>query len=150
MSEPVTYRFLEVADAHNSNVRADIDLLLKRLVGPSANLLLDDFGVVAHKSVWRVASEESSGAIVGMVAMSFNHFPSGSFGQVSDLVVRPDHLGEGIERKLLEDLIASARCARKIRALTAVLKLAHYAVPVFKSLGFVRDETGILRLVLSP
>jgi GNAT superfamily N-acetyltransferase len=150
MSESIIYRFLEVADSHNSNVRSDIDLLLKRLAGPQASLSLDDFVVVAHKSVWRVADEESSGAIVGMVIMSLNHLPSGSFGQVSDLVVRPDHLGEGIERKLLEDLIALAKSGKKIHCLTAALKVAHYAAPVFKSLGFVRDETGNLRLVLSP
>ena len=142
-------RFLGVADAHNSNVRSDVESLLAHLTGRRVTVTPDYFAAVAYRSSWLVAAEEGSEMIVGMITLAPNYVPSGFSGQVADMVVRIDRRNKGIGHKLVEGIIAEAR-RREMRALAAAIKREHKAATIFTDLGFAPDDNGNLRLVLSP
>ena len=141
-------RFLGVADAHNSNVRSDVESLLAHLTGHRVTVTPDYFAAVAYRSSWLVAAEEGSEMIVGMITLAPNYVPSGFSGQVADMVVRIDRRNKGIGHKLVEGIIAEAK-RREMRALAAAIKRDHKAAKIFTDLGFAPDDNGNLRLVLS-
>ena len=141
-------RFLGVADAHNSNVRSDIESLLAHLTGRRVAVTPDYLAAVAYRSSWLVAAEEGSEMIVGMITLAPNYIPSGFFGQVADMVVRIDRRNKGIGHKLVEGIVAEAR-RREMRALAAAIKRDHKGAKIFTDLGFVPDANGGLRLDIS-
>jgi len=145
----MNYRFLDAFDASKRMLLGDLGSLLTHLnkgrltfIGP------EDLSEAALRSSWRVAEEEDSGTIVGMIALLPNHSPRGFFGLIVDFVVRPEDRRKGIGGKLLEDIVKEAK-RQRMRWLRAMIKPDQEAAKLFLKLGFVPDANGGLRLDIS-
>ncbi len=84
--------------------------------------------------------------IIGMAAMCSYHVLSGSKGMVEDVVVDSAYRGQGLGRKLMEQLLHIA----EQKGLTEVLLFSgnhrQSAIRLYTKLGFVKSESGLYRL----
>ena len=88
--------------------------------------------------------------IIGMAAMCSYHVLSGSKGMVEDVVVDTTYRGQGLGRKLMEQLLHIA----EQKGLTEVLLFTgnhrRSAIRLYTKLGFVKAESGMYRLRFNP
>lgn len=86
--------------------------------------------------------------LIGMASMALYKVISGYKGMVEDVVVDNTYRGKGIGRKLMEKLLAKA----KERDLNEILLFSGHhrtaAINLYKSLGFVKKDSGLYRMVL--
>lgn len=86
--------------------------------------------------------------LIGMASMALYKVISGYKGMVEDVVVDNAYRGKGIGRKLMEKLLA----AGKEKDLDEILLFSGHhrtaAINLYKSLGFVKKDSGLYRMVL--
>lgn len=86
--------------------------------------------------------------LIGMATMALYKVISGYKGMVEDVVVDNSYRGKGIGRKLMQKLLATAN----EKQLDEILLFSGHhrtaAINLYKSLGFVKKDSGLYRLVL--
>lgn len=91
-----------------------------------------------------------SGQLIGMGSIYFEETLTGFKGYIEDVVVHPDHRGQGVGRRLMEGLLA---LAKKKKAdwidLTSAPKRKAANI-LYRKLGFKKRRTNVYRLVLAP
>jgi len=142
----IVYHFL---NEPNTNRMEDIEALLFELTKRQIKITRKHFLLVAMRTRWLAAMEESSEKIVGMGTLVPIAIPSGLCGRIEDVVLIPDYQGKGYGRKIMDRLIKEAKqMGMKHLALTSKPERVK-ANALYSKLGFVLRETNAYRLILS-
>lgn len=92
---------------------------------------------------------DDDGKIIGFAALIIHPVPTkGLVGRVEDVVIDEEHRGQGLGRKIMEDLIDIAKREKiEILNLTSNPKRVP-ARKLYESLGFILSETGVFYIKL--
>jgi GNAT superfamily N-acetyltransferase len=88
-------------------------------------------------STWNVTARGDDGALVGMGRVQ----DDGLYASIWDMIVLPDHRGQGIGRELFERMLARCR-GRSLVALVAT----PYGAPIYRAAGFAEESRGSIAL----
>ena len=104
---------------------------------------------IAHQAIDLFVAR-LDGEIVGMATLVSFPLPTGVRGHVDDVVVDGAHRGEGIGRRLLEDVIRVAQ-DRRMRTLDLSSRPSRQAaIGLYESLGFERRDSLLMRYTPVP
>lgn len=137
-----TFRKLKISD------RKEVKKLFKQLTINDQRIKIDMKTLVCDKSCNCLVIEDS-GRIIGFGALILNMVPCrGYVAKVEDMIIDEKYRGQGLGRKLLEELIKIAKKKKiKIINLTSHPKRIE-ARKLYNSMGFKLLETGVFKLEL--
>ncbi|HRY62232.1 MAG TPA: GNAT family N-acetyltransferase [Candidatus Paceibacterota bacterium] len=92
---------------------------------------------------------EDNGNVVGHGALVVSRIPSkGLYGIVHDVVVSDQYRGQGLGRKLVNELVDLARSLKLPLIVLTSNKARVAARNLYESIGFVEKDTGFFEMVL--
>lgn len=104
---------------------------------------------IAHEAIDLFVAR-LDGEIVGMATLVSFPLPTGVRGHVDDVVVDESRRGEGIGRRLLDDIIRVAH-DRRMRTLDLSSRPSRQAaIGLYESLGFTRRDSVLMRYTPVP
>jgi GNAT superfamily N-acetyltransferase len=92
-------------------------------------------GVLA--TTWNVTARADDGALVGMGRIQ----DDGLYASIWDMIVLPEHRGQGIGREIFERMLAHCR-GRSLVALVAT----PLGAPIYRAAGFSEESRGSIAL----
>jgi GNAT superfamily N-acetyltransferase len=101
---------------------------------------LDDAALAdALGASWNVTARDDDGALVGMGRVH----DDGIYASIWDMIVLPDHRGQGIGRELLQRMLQHCG-GRSLVSLVAT----PYGAPIYRAAGFAEESRGSIALFL--
>lgn len=145
----IEYSKLDPSMINEKNL-ASLNKLLQQM-SAGANLIdaskiswmLSKYNAIIH-----IAIDSETQEIVGMGTLLHNEKLFAKFGTIEDVVVNEDHRGQGIGRKITENLIENGRqMGLKYIDLTSS-PMRVEANKLYKKIGFEPRKTTVYRMVL--
>jgi GNAT superfamily N-acetyltransferase len=90
-------------------------------------------------STWNFTARDDGGGLIGMGRVQ----DDGLYASIWDMIVVPDHRGQGIGRAIFERMLAHSR-GRSLLALVATPDGA----PMYRAAGFAEESRGSIALFL--
>lgn len=140
-----------------SNDLADINSLLKQLSPEARELTWDQLELILARHIFFVFARLGkdfdyyirSGKIIGMACLVPILIPTGWSGRVEDVIVDEKYRGHGIAKKLIEDLVKSAK-SMGLKHLDLTSRPDREAANrLYQRLGFEKRGTNVYRLELA-
>jgi len=125
----------------------NLNLLLQHLSNGSPKMTLASFEKF-FKAGGIIVIATHNNEIIGMATLVTVTKLNGVTGRIEHVVVDPVHQGNGLSRKLMDELIKIAR-SKKLRYLDLTTEPKRIAANgLYQSLGFIKRETNPYRLIL--
>jgi len=104
--------------------------------------MLSKYNTIVH-----LAIDTETQEIVGMGSLLHNEKLTAKFGTIEDVVVNENHRGQGIGRKITENLIENGKQLglKYIELTSKPHRIA--ANELYKKIGFIPKETNVYRMV---
>jgi GNAT superfamily N-acetyltransferase len=101
---------------------------------------LDDAGLERTlAATWNVTARDDDGTLIGMGRVQ----DDGLYASIWDMIVLPDHRGQGIGRELLQRMLHLCG-GRSLVSLVAT----PYGAPIYRAAGFAEESRGSIALFL--
>jgi GNAT superfamily N-acetyltransferase len=101
---------------------------------------LDDAALAGTlAATWNVTARDDDGTLIGMGRVQ----DDGLYASIWDMIVLPDHRGQGIGRELLQRMLHHCG-GRSLVSLVAT----PYGAPIYRAAGFAEESRGSIALFL--